>query len=92
MIGRLVTDNVDHRDARTVGIVEIGESVGQSRAAMKQGRRGSSRDPGVAVGSTGGHALEKNMEAGVLIKGGAIPSALHRHLEALVTTKVIAGV
>ncbi|WP_315783156.1 DISARM system phospholipase D-like protein DrmC [Bradyrhizobium sp. SZCCHNPS1003] len=39
-----------------------------------------------------GHAMEKNMEAGVLIKGGAIPSSLHRHLEALVTTKVIAGV
>lgn len=39
-----------------------------------------------------GHAMEKNMEAGVLIKGGAIPSALHRHLEALVMTKVIAGV
>jgi phosphatidylserine/phosphatidylglycerophosphate/cardiolipin synthase-like enzyme len=39
-----------------------------------------------------GHALEKNMEAGVLIKGGAIPSSLHRHLEALVLTKVIAGV
>jgi phosphatidylserine/phosphatidylglycerophosphate/cardiolipin synthase-like enzyme len=39
-----------------------------------------------------GHAMEKNMEAGVLIKGGAIPSNLHRHLEALVTTKVIARV
>jgi cardiolipin synthase A/B len=36
--------------------------------------------------------MEKNMEAGVLIKGGAIPSSLHRHLEALVTTKVIAGI
>lgn len=39
-----------------------------------------------------GHAMEKNMEAGVLIKGGTIPSSLHRHLEALVTTKVITGV
>lgn len=39
-----------------------------------------------------GHAMEKNMEAGVLIKGGAIPTSLHRHLEALVTTKVVAGV
>lgn len=34
-----------------------------------------------------GHAMEKNMEAGVLIDGGALPSRLHRHLEALVTTK-----
>lgn len=39
-----------------------------------------------------GHAMERNMEAGVLIKGGAIPNSLHRHLEALVTTKVIASV
>lgn len=36
-----------------------------------------------------GHAMEKNMEAGVLIKGGAMPRNLHRHLEALVTTKVL---
>ncbi len=34
-----------------------------------------------------GHAMEKNMEAGVLIEGGAVPQKLHRHLEALVTTK-----
>lgn len=34
-----------------------------------------------------GHAMEKNMEAGVLINGGAMPSRIHLHLEALVTTK-----
>lgn len=34
-----------------------------------------------------GHAMEKNMEAGVLVNGGALPSKLQRHLEALVTTK-----
>jgi phosphatidylserine/phosphatidylglycerophosphate/cardiolipin synthase-like enzyme len=39
-----------------------------------------------------GHAMEKNMEAGVLIRGGATPRDLHRHLEALVTTHVIAKV
>jgi cardiolipin synthase A/B len=39
-----------------------------------------------------GHAMEKNMEAGVLIKGGATPSSLHRHLEALATTHVIVKV
>jgi cardiolipin synthase A/B len=38
-----------------------------------------------------GHAMEKNMEAGVLIEGGALPSKLHRHLEALVTTKQLAS-
>jgi cardiolipin synthase A/B len=39
-----------------------------------------------------GHAMEKNMEAGVLIRGGAMPRNLHRHLEALVTTHVITPV
>jgi len=34
-----------------------------------------------------GHAMEKNMEAGVLIEGGQTPKKLHRHLEALITTK-----
>jgi len=36
--------------------------------------------------------MEKNMEAGVLIKGGSTPKSLHRHLEALETTLVIAKV
>lgn len=39
-----------------------------------------------------GHAMEKNMEAGVLISGGPIPRNLHRHLEALDTTRVITRV
>jgi phosphatidylserine/phosphatidylglycerophosphate/cardiolipin synthase-like enzyme len=39
-----------------------------------------------------GHAMEKNMEAGVLIKGGTAARSLHRHLEALDTTHVIAQV
>lgn len=36
-----------------------------------------------------GYAMEKNMEAGVLIRGGAFPRTLHRHLEALVTIKIV---
>lgn len=36
-----------------------------------------------------GHALEKNMEAGVLITGGKIPEILRDHLEALIETKII---
>jgi phosphatidylserine/phosphatidylglycerophosphate/cardiolipin synthase-like enzyme len=38
-----------------------------------------------------GHAMEKNIEAGVLIRGGQLPKRLHEHLEALVTTKVLNG-
>jgi cardiolipin synthase len=36
-----------------------------------------------------GHAMEKNMEVGVLIRGGSLPIKLQNHLEALVTTKVL---
>lgn len=34
-------------------------------------------------------AMERNMELGVLVKGGELPIELHRHLEALISTKVI---
>jgi len=34
-------------------------------------------------------AMERNMELGVLIKGGSLPADLHDHLESLVTTRVI---
>jgi cardiolipin synthase A/B len=37
-------------------------------------------------------AMERNMELGVLIKGGHLPDELHQHLSALVTTKKIEAV
>ena len=36
-----------------------------------------------------GHALEKNMEAGVLMNGGDVPKALSLHLQALIDVRVI---
>ena len=36
-----------------------------------------------------GHAMEKNMEAGVLIRGGTLPRTMHQHLDALVTVKIV---
>ena len=36
-----------------------------------------------------GHAMEQNMEAGVLLTGGQIPKLLHEHLQALVDTKTV---
>lgn len=36
-----------------------------------------------------GHAMEKNMEAGVLVSGGTIPRQLEDHLRALIETKVV---
>lgn len=39
-----------------------------------------------------GHAMEKNMETGVLISGGHIPTVLDRHLRALVDMKVVSPI
>ncbi|SBP89280.1 Phospholipase D/Transphosphatidylase [Thiomonas delicata] len=39
-----------------------------------------------------GHAMEKNMEAGVLISGGSIPQLMMQHLDSLVGMKFIARV
>ncbi|MBX3182881.1 MAG: DISARM system phospholipase D-like protein DrmC [Polyangiaceae bacterium] len=36
-----------------------------------------------------GHALEKNMEAGVLIHGGPVPKSLSDHLRALIEVRVL---
>ena len=36
-----------------------------------------------------GNAMEKNMEAGVLITGGEIPKLMHNHLRSLVDVKII---
>jgi len=40
----------------------------------------------------GRHAMEQNMEAGVLISDGQIPRQLHDHLQALVDTKTVSPV
>ena len=37
------------------------------------------------------YAMEKNMEAGVLITGGPIPPLLHNHLKSLVDTKLVSS-
>lgn len=34
-------------------------------------------------------AMERNMELGVLVRGGHLPDELHRHLDALVTTQIV---
>jgi phosphatidylserine/phosphatidylglycerophosphate/cardiolipin synthase-like enzyme len=39
-----------------------------------------------------GHAMEQNMEAGVLLTGGQIPKLLRDHLRALVDTKTVSPV
>ncbi len=39
-----------------------------------------------------GHAMEKNMEAGVLISGGHIPRLLNDHLRSLIDTNVVSTI
>ena len=39
-----------------------------------------------------GHAMEQNMEAGLLISGGHIPQTLEEHLRALVSMRIVAPV
>lgn len=39
-----------------------------------------------------GYAMEKNMEAGVLITGGRVPHLLSEHLFSLVDMKVVSAV
>ena len=34
-----------------------------------------------------GASMERNMEAGVLLRGGPLPAQLEAHLQSLVTTK-----
>lgn len=36
-------------------------------------------------------AMERNMELGILVRGGSTPYRLHSHLDALVTTAVVTG-
>lgn len=47
------------------------------------------RDAFITSANLTGHALEKNMEAGVLIKGGDVPGNLREHLHSLIETGTI---
>ena len=39
-----------------------------------------------------GHAMEKNMEAGVLISGGRVAKLLYEHLRSLIDTKIVSPI
>lgn len=43
----------------------------------------------ITSGNLTGHALEKNMEAGILINGGSLPKTLIDHLQALIDHRII---
>jgi len=39
-----------------------------------------------------GYAMDRNMEAGLLVSGGHVPRLLEQHLQSLVDTKVVASI
>jgi cardiolipin synthase A/B len=51
-----------------------------------------SRHAFVTSANLTGHALEKNMEAGVLLNGGPLPRTLGEHLQALIDVGIIVSV
>ena len=63
MVGGMVADDIDHRNAGAPGIVQVGEPVCQSRPRMKQRRGRAAGHPRVTIGSACHHALEKPQHA-----------------------------
>ena len=59
VVGRLVAHDVDDRRLRAAGVVQVGEAVGEARAAVQQRRRRLAGHARVAVGRAGHHALEQ---------------------------------
>jgi hypothetical protein len=59
VIGRMVTDDVDHRYARALGIVQVSKTVGKARPTMEQRSRSLSSKPCVAVRCPGRDAFKQ---------------------------------
>jgi hypothetical protein len=59
----MLTDEVDHRHLRALGIVEIRQSVCESGAKVKQRARGLLRHASVSVSCSCNHSLEETKNA-----------------------------
>jgi phosphatidylserine/phosphatidylglycerophosphate/cardiolipin synthase-like enzyme len=80
------------REALPAARIYFWRDKGESYAAVKVHAKVAVCDEGICFISSAnltGHAMEKNMEAGVLIRGGPLPMRLQNHLEALVTVKIL---
>lgn len=88
--GILVYTAAANSDGTLGGLVDLGKPENLGRLLKQALSRAGvcSSDPLSSANLTG-HAMEKNMEAGILIRGGTIPEKLHKHLDALVTTKTL---
>ena len=63
VIGRMIADDVDHARGRLVGVVDVGEPVGEARPEMQQGRGRVVGHAVIAVGGAGHDALEQPQDA-----------------------------
>ncbi len=73
MVSGVLADHVDDRCVGAPGVVQVRQSVGQSRTQVQQGAGRLARHPAVAVGSAGDHAFEQAQHrphAGFLIQRG----------------------
>ena len=73
VIGGMVADDIDHRCAGSLGIVQIGNAIAEARSKMQQRHRRFVGHAAIAVGGAGDDALEQaehTAHAGNLVQGG----------------------
>ena len=73
VVGRVLAHDVDDRRVRLLRVVQVGETVGEARAEVQQGRGGLPGHPVIAVGGACQHALEQAQHAAHarhLVEGG----------------------
>ena len=59
MIGRVIADDIDHRRIAALGVVDIGETVGETGSCVQQGSCRLVGHARIAVGRARDHALEQ---------------------------------
>jgi hypothetical protein len=73
MVGRVLADDVDDAGIRFLGVVQVGEPVGEAGPQVQQGRRRSPEHAAIAVGRARHHAFEQAEHAAHawnLVEGG----------------------
>ena len=73
VIGGMLADDIDDAGFRLLGVVQIGQAVGQTGGQMQQGGGRLAQHAVIAVRSAGDHALEQPQHAahaGHLVQGG----------------------
>lgn len=63
MVGGLVANDIDDRCLRAARIMEIGQAVGQARAAVQQRGGGLARHARITIGGAGHHAFKQAQHA-----------------------------